>query len=122
LVRGLALNAKLPLISLPQNLHSFPIQSLNTLVVLHSATKALRANQRHDWMTEVVALDNNWFTPLKAALDDGSISSLTLILPNEAATLRTDIVPPSQWDVRAKVSQALAKIFAGNAKNLSSYL
>jgi hypothetical protein len=122
LVRGLALNAKLPLISLPQNLHSFPIQSLNTLVVLHSATKALRANQRHDWMTEVVALDTNWFTPLKAALDDGTISSLTLILPNEAATLRTDIVPPSQWDVRAKVSQTLAKIFAGNAKNLSSYL
>jgi hypothetical protein len=122
LVRGLALNAKLPLISLPQNLHSFPIQSLNTLVVLHSATKALRANQRHDWMTEIVALDSNWFMPLKAALDDGSISSLTLILPNEAATLRTDIVPPSQWDVRAKVSQTLARVFAGNAKNLSSYL
>lgn len=122
LVRGLALNAKLPLITLPSSLNEFPIQSLNTLVVLHSATKALRANQRHDWMNEVAALDTYWFTPLKTALDDGSISSLTLILPNEAATLRTDIVPPSQWDVRAKVSQALVKVFAGNAKSLPSYL
>jgi hypothetical protein len=122
LVRGLALNAKLPLISLPANLNSFPIQSLNTLVVLHSATKALRANQRHEWMTEVAALDSNWFVPIKAALDEGMISSLTLILPNEMATLRTEIVPPSQWDVRAQVSQLLAKAFAGNAKTLSSYL
>jgi hypothetical protein len=122
LVRGLALNAKLPLISLPTNLNAFPIQSLNTLVVLHSATRALRANQRHEWMTEVSALDTNWFVPLKAALDDGTISSLTLILPSEAATLRTDIVPPSQWDVRAQASQALAKLFARSAKSLSSYI
>ena len=122
LVRGLALNAKLPLITLPANLNEFPIQSLNTMVVLHNPTKALRANQRHEWMTEVATLDANWFMPLKAALDEGLISSLTLILPNEAATLRADIIPPSQWDVRAQVSQVLAKAFAGKAKALSNYL
>ncbi len=122
LARGLALNAKLPLISLPTSLNAFPIQSLNTVVVLHSATKALRANQRHEWMTEVAALDKNWFMPMKDALNAGAISSLTLLLPNEAATVRAEIIPPSQWDFRAQVSQLLAKAFAGDAKTLSAYL
>ena len=122
LARGLALNAKLPLITLPASLDEFPIQSLNTMVVLHDATKALRANQRHEWMNAVTAMDSNWFVPIKNAIDEGVISSLTLILPNEITTLRTEIVPPSQWDVRAQVSQLLAKAFAGKAKMLSSYL
>jgi len=122
LARGLALNAKLPLIDLPPSLNAFLIQSLNTLVVLHVATKALRANQRHEWMTAATALDNDWFMPLKAALDNGAISSLTLILPNEMTTLRAEIMPASSWDLRGQISQLMAKVLARNPKALSSYI
>jgi len=122
LARGLALNAKMPLIDLPPSLNAFLIQSLNTLVVQHVATKALRANQRHEWMTAATALDNDWFMPLKAALDNGAISSLTLILPNEMTTLRAEIMPASPWDLRGQISQLIAKVLARNPKALSAYL
>ncbi len=122
LARGLALNAKLPLIELPASLDAFLIQSLNTLVVLHAATKALRSNQRHEWMTAAAALDKDWFVPLKAALDNKAISSLTLILPNEMTTLRAEIMPASQWDLRGQMSQLVARALSRNPKALSSYL
>ncbi|HEX9390893.1 MAG TPA: hypothetical protein VF928_06245 [Usitatibacteraceae bacterium] len=114
LARGLAMKAKLPLNNLPSGYSGLPFSELNTLVVLHSATRALRANQRHDWMLAVEAMDRDWFAPVQAAFARKTITGLTLLLPNEAATLRATIERPPQWKVW--------KRFKSTAKPLADYL
>ena len=114
LVRGLAMHYKLPLNNLPASYRALPSSELNTLVVLHSATRALRANQRHDWMQAAKALDHDWFSPIQAAFERKAITSLTLLLPNEAASLKASVTRPPQWQ--------LWKRFKSTAKPLAAYL
>jgi hypothetical protein len=108
------MKAKLPLNDLPSGYPGLPFSELNTLVVLHSATKALRANQRHDWMQAVAAMDRDWFVPVQAAFERKTITGLTLLLPNEAATLKATIERPPQWKIW--------KRFKSTAKPLADYL
>ena len=90
----------------------------NTLVVLHSATRALRANSRHDWMQAVEALDRDWFVPVQAAFERKTVTSLTLLLPNEHATLKADLAPPPRFDLFRQISRH----FKSGAKPLADYL
>lgn len=109
LARGLAINNKLPVSALPINFAQMPLASTHNFVVLHQPTRALRANQRHEWMTAVSAIDTDWLQPLKAALIDRTIESLTLLLPNEAATLRVHVVQPQPWEFWKILKPMVAK-------------
>ncbi len=114
LARGLAMKAKLPLNNLPSSYAALPFSELNTLVVLHSATRALRANDRHGWIEAVAALDRDWFQPVQTAFANKSITGLALLLPNEAASLRTTLERPPQWQIW--------KRFKSRTKPLAAYL
>ena len=114
LVRGLAMRSKLPLNNLPASYSGLPFSELNTLVVLHNATRALRANQRHDWLKAVAALDRDWFSPVQAAFEQKTITSLTLLLPNESRTLKATVTRVPHWQFWRR--------FASAAKPLASYL
>ena len=116
LARGLAINSKLAVSTLPASFAAMPLASTHNLVVLHQPTKALRANQRHDWFTTAQAIDTDWLQPLKAALLDRTIESLTLILPNESATLRVNVVPPQPWEFWKMLKPLVVK------KSLADYV
>jgi hypothetical protein len=118
LARGLALHGKLPLSPLPASYGALPPSELNTLLVLHAATRALRANQRHAWMEAVAALDRDWFTPVQGAFEHNAISAFTLLLPNESATLKAVV----KQAPRFSLIQQLRKQFKSHAKPLAAYL
>ena len=118
LARGLAMNGKLPLNDLPPSYAAMPFNATNTLVVLHSATRALRANSQHDWMQAVAALDRDWFLPTLVAFESKTITSLSLLLPNEHATLKAELAPASRFDLLRQV----ARLFKSTAKPLADYL
>lgn len=109
LARGLAINNKLAVSALPTSFAQMPLASTHNFVVLHQPTRALRANQRHEWMIAVQAIDTDWLMPLKSALMDRTIESLTLMLPNEAATLRVNIVQPQPWEFWKIIKPIVAK-------------
>ena len=77
------------------NLHALPAHfaaldsgdQSNTLVVLHSLTRALRAGDHDAWVSNLAALERDWFTPAAAALKSGALDSLRLCLPCEQVTL-----------------------------------
>ena len=118
LARGLAMNGKLPLNDLPSNYAAMPFNATNTLVVLHGATRALRANSQHDWMQAAAALDRDWFLPTLAAFESKTITSLSLLLPNEHATLKAELAPAPRFDLFRQVS----RLFKSTAKPLADYL
>ena len=109
LARGLAINNKLAVSALPASFAQMPLASTHNFVVLHQPTRALRANQRHEWMMTVQAIDTDWLLPLKSALMDRTIESLTLMLPNEAATLRVNVVQPQPWEFWKIIKPMVAK-------------
>lgn len=104
LARGLGLASACAVEILPPSFSSLittPAHSKidqNTLVVVHTATREIRAQSRETWPQEVDAIDRDWIAPAVAALALGKIASLTLQLPSEPATIviraRTDGVIP----------------------------
>jgi hypothetical protein len=111
LARGLALDRKLALTQMPADFRGAEANLVNTLCVIHTATRALRRNDRHGWMNEVARLDAEWFTPALAALQDRRLDSFTLLLPNEQGSLRTKLMPPKAWAFwkRVKAGKKLAR-------------
>ena len=81
------------------NLHALPAHfaaldngdQSNTLVVLHSLTRALRAGDHDAWASNLAALERDWFAPAAAALKSGALEDLRLCLPCEQVTLACSI-------------------------------
>jgi hypothetical protein len=111
LARGLALDRKLALTDLPADFRGAEANLVNTLCVIHTATRALRRNDRHGWMSVIAQLDADWFQPAAAALADRRLDSLTLLLPNEQGSLRTKLTPPKAWAFwkRVKAGKKIAR-------------
>jgi hypothetical protein len=94
LARGLAMDAGIKITPVvPESFDKLTNDSAQNLVVLHTATRALRSNQRYDWVKVVEQLERDWFTPALAAWDAGQLESLTLLLPNEPGSLRASVLP-----------------------------
>ncbi|MEI6737283.1 MAG: hypothetical protein WCL29_02260 [Pseudomonadota bacterium] len=100
LARGLAIAKSLALESLPQSFSSLsslcaaPIDGKTeqkTLVVLHAATREIRAQSREAWPLEVNAIDADWIAPAVAALNQGHIASLTILIANESANMTIQV-------------------------------
>ncbi|MBI3715903.1 MAG: hypothetical protein HY255_07925 [Betaproteobacteria bacterium] len=91
LARGIALHRGDALADLPDSIDGLPAAVEPTLVVLHQATRALRGNDVAGWMAAVETMHANWFAPAKQKLLAGEIATLTLLLPNESASLVTTI-------------------------------
>lgn len=97
MARGLAMHTSTKLTpALPASFNDLTLDASNQLVILHTLTRALRANQRYDWMEAANQLERDWFTPALAALDAGKIEKLTLSLPNENASLRVEVLPKTR--------------------------
>jgi hypothetical protein len=109
LARGLARRAALDLVELPLRFSDLPHSDGKTIVVLHHATRELRANDVDAWRTVIAALGANWFEPASRALSDGKLASLRLVLPNEDFTLTVDCTRATQMK------------FWRRAKPISSY-
>lgn len=95
LARGLAIHAGLTPQPLPNNFADLSVDLDRTLLVLHTPTRELRANRRGEYVAECLRLDRDWLTPVRAAIDAGRIHTLTLLLPNESATLTATVSPPT---------------------------
>jgi hypothetical protein len=97
LARGLAMHTSTKLTpALPSSFNDLTSNGSNQLVILHAVTRALRANQRYDWIEATNQLECDWFTPALAALDAGKIEKLTLSLPNETASVRVEVLPKTR--------------------------
>ncbi len=91
LARGLAAVCGCPQTTLPTSMNEWlanpAANAKNTLVVLHTATREIRSQAREAWPIELASIDRDWITPAVAALDQGTLTSLTLVIPNETKTL-----------------------------------
>ncbi len=104
LVRGLAKNAALPLADMPADFATAKESTVNTLCVIHTATRALRRNDRHEWMQVVAGLEANWFLPAREALKTRQLDSLTLLLSNESGSLRVKLGRTRPWEFWKRVT------------------
>ncbi len=94
LARGLAMDTEIKITPvMPESFDKLTNDSAQNLVVLHTATRALRSNQRYDWVKACEQLERDWFAPALAAWDAGRLESLTLLLPNESGSLRASVLP-----------------------------
>ncbi len=93
LARGIALHAGDTPTALPDSAAGLPAAGDTTLVVLHQATRALRASDAAGWLAAVENLHTNWFAPAAEMLRAGRLSELSLILPNESTTVSSRILP-----------------------------
>lgn len=108
LARGLAQLCGMSASPLPEQFEMPAFQ--NSLIVLHTPTREIRAMSPYQWQIEVNHIDNNWLAPAVAALDDQRLTSLTVIIANEASTLT----------INAK-RKSLVQRFFPNKKTLADY-
>lgn len=93
LARGLATAGKCVVETLPPNGNTlFDVKAnqpadQSTLVVLHTATREIRAQSRETWPDEVARIDHDWIAPAVVALAAGKLASLTMVLPSESASM-----------------------------------
>ncbi len=93
LARGLAVTSGCELQTLPATANALfdamgnPQGDESSLVVIHTATREIRAQSRETWPDEVARIDRDWIAPAVAALAAGKLASLTMVLPSESATM-----------------------------------
>lgn len=90
LARGLGMAHQLPVVPLPTALDVAALGE-RTLVVLHTATREVRAQSRETWPNEVMAIERDWIAPAIAAFDAGQLERLTILLPSESVSLVLEI-------------------------------
>jgi hypothetical protein len=100
LARGLTQASNAKLISLPKNddarnanIHAgfqgiASAISGETLIVLHQATREIRAQSADSWRDAVTMIDRDWIAPAIAAFDRNEIETLTIVVANESETHR----------------------------------
>lgn len=90
LARGLGMAHQLPVVTLPPALDVAALGE-RTLVVLHAATREVRAQSREAWPSAVAAIESDWIAPAIAAFDAGQLERLTIRLPGESASLMLEV-------------------------------
>ena len=90
LARGLGMAHQLPVVALPPAL-DVAAPGERTLVVLHTATREVRAQSRGAWPNAVAAIERDWIAPAVAAFDAGQLGRLTILLPGESASLVLEV-------------------------------
>ena len=90
LARGLGMAHQLPVVTLPPALDVAALGE-HTLVVLHTATREVRAQSRETWPNAVAAIERDWIAPAIAAFDAGQFERLTILLPGESASLVLEV-------------------------------
>lgn len=98
LAHGLALAARIPYENLPENAaawlnHAAPGKHL---LVLDTLRPAACYGDPHAWRSQLAQLEEQWFAPLKQALQRGAIA-LTLHAPTPAGTLSFTLSRSSLW-------------------------
>jgi hypothetical protein len=92
LARGLAMATGVTVAPLPSQFSDADAEINGpTLVVLHSATREIRAQSRETWPAEVAKLERDWIAPAVSAFDAQRLDGLTILLPNESATLTLEV-------------------------------
>ncbi|MFM7459641.1 MAG: hypothetical protein ACKO15_02210 [Burkholderiales bacterium] len=99
LARGLAMAKGLALATLPPRFDAGLMQQ-SSLVVVHTATREIRAQSREIWPAEVAAIERDWVAPAAAALNAGELDALTLLIPCESVTLTIKV---ARNGIKAKV-------------------
>jgi hypothetical protein len=89
LARGLAALSGCDVVALGERFDAGALAG-STLIVLHQATRELRAQAPDAWAREVANIDTNFIAPALAAFDDGKVASLEFIIANDAVTLEVD--------------------------------
>ena len=90
LARGLGIAYQLPVVTLPPALDVAALGE-RSLVVLHTATREVRAQSRQTWPNAVAASERDWIAPAVAAFDAGQLDRLTILLPGESASLVLEV-------------------------------
>jgi len=90
LARGLGIAHQLPVAALPPALDVNALGE-RSLVVLHTATREVRAQSRETWPDEVAAIERDWIAPAVVAFDAGQLDRLTILLPGESASLVLEV-------------------------------
>jgi hypothetical protein len=93
LLRGVAAWSDLPLSPLPEKFEDVTLQDGHTLIVLHSATRELRAMSPEAWQLEAIDIDHHWLAPALAAFDANKLTSLTIIVANDIITQTFQVKP-----------------------------
>jgi hypothetical protein len=90
LARGLAALQDVQITPLTEK---FSVTGLNgkSLIVLHQATREVRAQSPLTWREAVSAIDSQWIAPAMAAFDAKQIATLKLIIANESKTLTINV-------------------------------
>jgi hypothetical protein len=98
LARGLAQAASIPNENLPENAGEWLKQAApgKHLLVLDSLRAAACYGDPHAWRSQLARLEEQWFAPLKQALQRGAIA-LTLHAPTPAGTLSFSLTRSSLW-------------------------
>jgi len=78
LARGLAHALGLPVHDLPETLDECVDLSGDALIVLDDLVQPFQDGDFEDWQTTLEGLDARWFTPLRRALAQGSLSALQI--------------------------------------------
>jgi len=90
LARGLGMAHQLPVATLPPALDVTALGE-RTLVVLHTATREVRAQSRETWPNEVAAIERDWIALAAGAFDAGQLDRLTILLPSETTSLSLEL-------------------------------
>jgi hypothetical protein len=93
LLRGIAACCDLPITPLPEKFQDVTLQDGHTLIVLHSATRELRAMSPETWRREAIDIDRHWLAPALAAFDANKITSLNIIVANDIITQTIHVRP-----------------------------
>lgn len=113
LARSLATFCAIPLQPITENTQKFDLTNIklgaNTLIVLHMATRELRALSPGSWMEAVSHIDRDWIAPAVAAFDDNKIDALRIIVANESACEELRLQPRNWLSRLCKALQARGK-------------
>ena len=94
LARGLASISAIPQQALTEKFDLTAISpGANTLIVLHIATRELRALSPGGWLEAVSDIDRNWVAPAVAAFDSKKIDTLRIIVANETSCEQMTLSP-----------------------------
>ena len=74
------------------------------LVVLGSLTEAGLAADWSSWLMQMQRLEQEWFAPLLAALKDGSVDKVTLVLSHRAAYAEVSSTKMAQYKFWRKIN------------------
>jgi hypothetical protein len=111
MLRGIAAWSDLPITPLPEKFQDVNLDDGHTLIVLHSATRELRAMSPETWQREAIDIDRYWLAPALAAFDAKKITSLGIIVANDIITQTIHVRPKT---ILSRLSQVWRQLTTKN--------